>query len=200
MRSDIIHVTNSGDGMPEALDQAEAVAGYRTLSSKKAIRLRLLAEEMLGMFRALSGDAEADFWIESEGEQYLLHLASETKMTAKKREMLLSASSDGKNTAAKGFMGKIRDMFSRVLEPIDDATPNLFAMGLASANASGAALSNEGMLHAEMWSLSQYKSTLGAGDAEKWDELEKSVVSRLADEVKVSIVGDTVELTISAKL
>jgi hypothetical protein len=35
-----------------------------------------------------------------------------------------------------------------------------------------------------------------AGAAEAWDELEKSVVSNLADDVKVSINGRNVEMVI----
>ena len=48
----------------------------------------------------------------------------------------------------------------------------------------------------EMWSLSKYKSALDAKDAEKWDELEKSVVAKIADEVKIAIRGSKVEMLV----
>ena len=38
------------------------------------------------------------------------------------------------------------------------------------------------------------------GTKEAWDELEKSVVGHLADNVKVSILGRTVEMVIMKKL
>ena len=44
--------------------------------------------------------------------------------------------------------------------------------------------------------LRQYREQNAEGSQEAWDELEKSVVSRVADDVKVSIMGRTVEMTI----
>ncbi|MBR2797884.1 MAG: hypothetical protein IKF99_08140 [Oscillospiraceae bacterium] len=44
--------------------------------------------------------------------------------------------------------------------------------------------------------LRQYREQNAEGSQEAWDELEKSVVSRVADNVKVSILGRTVEMTI----
>ena len=39
----------------------------------------------------------------------------------------------------------------------------------------------------------------GRAPVEDWDELEKSVVARLADEVKIGIAGHDVEMVISKK-
>ena len=44
--------------------------------------------------------------------------------------------------------------------------------------------------------LRQYREQNAEGSQEAWDELEKSVVSRVANNVKVSILGRTVEMTI----
>jgi len=44
--------------------------------------------------------------------------------------------------------------------------------------------------------LRQYRAQNAEGSQEAWDELEKSVVSRVADDVRVSIMGRTVEMTI----
>ena len=58
-----------------------------------------------------------------------------------------------------------------------------------------------------MWSLEEYREQLRTyreqnvnGASEAWDELEKSVVSNLADEVKVSIKGHTAEMTIYKRM
>jgi hypothetical protein len=48
--------------------------------------------------------------------------------------------------------------------------------------------------------LRQYREKNGEGGQEAWDELEKSVVSRVADDVKVSILGRTVEMTIVKRM
>ena len=57
------------------------------------------------------------------------------------------------------------------------------------------------------WSMIKYEDALSnrekANDdsaKEAWDELEKSVVAKVADDVKVSIRGRMVEMTIIMKL
>ena len=191
MRSDVVKITNGGSGMPEALDQVERAAAYKSLSEKDTIRLRLLAEEMMGMFRAITGEAEADFWLESEGLSFVLHLESEVEMTDKKRDKLLSISTSGTNLAAKGLMGKIRELFARAIEPSDDNGPAIGLKFMPSAPSMA-----HDVVTAEMWSLSKYKSSIDKKDTEKWDELEKSVVAKIADEVKIAIRGSKVEILV----
>ncbi len=50
--------------------------------------------------------------------------------------------------------------------------------------------------------MTVYKDQLQKSGVNKeaWDELEKSVVGHLADDVKVSILGREVEMTIITKL
>ena len=191
MRSDVVKITNDGAGMPEALDQAERTAAFRSLSEKDALRLRLLTEEMTGMFCAIAGEVEAEFWIDADGLSFVLHLDSDLQMTDKKREKLLSVATSGTNLAAKGFMGKIRELFARAVEPGDENGPRVgFRNVVATPSMS------LDVVTAEMWSLSKYKSTLDANDVEKWDELERSVVAKVADEVTVSIRGNKVEMLV----
>ena len=66
MKSDTIHVMNDGTGIEEALAQVEHVSAFKGLPEKGGLHLRLLAEEMLGMMHALTGQKEADFWIDDE--------------------------------------------------------------------------------------------------------------------------------------
>ena len=66
MKSDTIHVMNDGTGIGQALAQVERVAAFKGLPEKGSLHLRLLAEEMLGMMHALTGQKEADFWIDDE--------------------------------------------------------------------------------------------------------------------------------------
>ena len=57
------------------------------------------------------------------------------------------------------------------------------------------------------WSMARYEQALNEGVSrqdeearEAWDELEKSVVSHVADDIRVSIRGAAVEMTIVKKL
>ena len=189
MKSDVITISNDGTGMEEALAQAEKVAQYKELNSRDALHLRLLTEEMLGMMRSITGEREGVFWIEDQENVFRLHLKVETPMNFDKQERLLSASSSGKNEAAKGFMGRIRAFF----EPLDWAGVSV---------PTNPEIAN----HVDSWSLNSYREMVKEGmehnqegAAEAWDELEQSVVSRIADDVKVSIRGRQVEMTILTK-
>ena len=201
MKSDVIHITNEGEGMAEALHQAEATAAFKALTPKQAIQLRLLTEEMTGMFRALTGEQEALFWIEDNKQTFSLHLSAETRMTEVKREQLLSVSSSGENAAAKGIMGKLRDLFSRALEPIDDSDDGFMAEGWYATDAASGGVPSLSSVAAERWSLNQYRKSLSHDETnqEKWDELEKSVVANIADDVEVAIYRDKVEMIIYKK-
>ena len=198
MKSDVIHVTSNGTGISEALKHTEAVAAYRGLPKKNAIHLLLLTEEMMGMMQALTGEHEADFWIENEGDAYCLHLKAETKMNTEMRKKLLATSTSGENVAAKGVMGKIRDLFNRLLEPAEETLPAEYASGwnnsLSTAEAAAMAR-NMSIVASNIWSLNRYKA-ISEKSAEAWDELEKSIIANIADEIEIGIADKTVEMVI----
>lgn len=201
MKTDVIHVSSSGKGMNEALAQAEAAANYKSLSKKDAIRMRLLAEELLGMFRSIVGETEADFWVEDENKSFELHLISDTQMTTDKRKKLISVSTKGENAAAKGVMGKLRDLFAKAMEPDDDDSPSYFMGGWMAPSLGSSSMPVMGEVGAELWSLNQYKLSLKnkQENKEEWDELEKSIVASIADEVKIYIRGENTEMVIFKK-
>lgn len=190
MVSDIITISNKGDQTEAALDQADKVAVYKELSKKSAIHLRLLTEEMLGLMRSITGADAGQFWIEDNEGTFELHLKVETFIDYEQREQLLSTSKSGKNEAARGIMGKIRTFF----DPVDGMPVYM--------------LPSSGMVGVDMtWSMRSYQNLLEThieqkkeGAQEAWDELEKSVVSHVADDIKVSMVGRNVELVIYKKM
>ena len=198
MKSDVILVANSGSGMEAALAESERMAAACALPHKEAIRLRLLTEEMLGMFRAIAGQAEASFWIEEEKGLFSLHLASELAMTGRLRRDMLAVSTSGKNEAARGFMGKIREMFEQAMEPLDDGVPLPAGTWLPPIPDSPG-FSVTGSMEMGVWSLNRYRGSLREDDRDKWDELEKSVVGKLADEVRIAVTSRRVEMVIEKK-
>ena len=196
MKTDVIVVSSQGKQMETALREAEKVSAYKGLSPKSALHLRLLTEEMMGMMRSITGEASGEFWIEDKDGVYQLHLRVETRMNMEKRESLLSASTTGKNESAKGLMGKLRDFFERGAG--DESFSPLMMAGMYDDPMSSS------MDWA--WAMSRYEEAVSARmeqdeqAAEAWDELEKSVVARVADEVKVSIRGNNAEMIIIKKL
>ena len=199
MITDKIVVSSKGNQMESALRQAEKVAAYKELGDKQTMYLRLLTEEMMGMMRSITGETRGVFWIEDDGDTYQLHLKVDTRMDSEKRDQLLAASTSGKNESAKGFMGRLRDFFDRSGDADVVTYSNPLFMSGAMEYSSTPALDWE-------WSMSKYESELASriqedeAAREAWDELEKSVVHNIADEVKVSIKGQSAEMIIFKKL
>ncbi len=200
MKTDVITVSSRGKQMEKALEQADKVAAYKGLSAKDALHLRLLTEEMMGLMRSITGEKEGTFWIEDQDGEYQLHLKVRAMLTSEEREQLLAVSSSGKNESAKGLMGRLRDFFDWG----SDADLSAYSSPLLLPDAFEQ--SSSPMLDWE-WSMSRYERALSTqmeqGNQtvkEAWDELEKSVVSHVADDVKVAIRSGTVEMIILKKL
>ena len=59
---------------------------------------------------------------------------------------------------------------------------------------------SEGVDYACLWSLEQYKNTVKKDEqAEAWDELEKSVIASVADDVIVGVKGKQANIVIVKK-
>lgn len=198
MKTDVIVVSSRGDRMETALSQAEKVAAYKGMSVKDTLHLRLLTEEMMCMMRSLTGETEGLFWIEDEDDVYQLHLKVETIMDSEKRDQLLSVSSSGRNSSARGIMGRIRDFFDRGADA-DLASP-LLMPSMYDHNSSTVILDWEWSMREYEAMLSNQKNDSDPRIREAWDELEKSVVNHVADDIKVYIRGRLVEMVITKKM
>ena len=200
MKTDVIAVSARGNRIGEALELVDKVTAYKGLSGKNALHLRLLAEEMMGLMRSVTGAEEGLFWVEDNDQDYELHLQVKTRLSGESREKLLTVSSSGKNEYAKGLMGRIRDFFDWGSdEDAEYFSSSLLTPELLEHNSSPT-------LNYE-WSMLRYEEQLAARvraedptAREAWDEIEKSVVAHVADEIKVSIRGRTVEMTILKKM
>lgn len=196
MKTDVIVISSNGNEIEKALEQTEKVASYKELSKKDANNLRLLAEEMMGMMRAITGEREGMFWIEDEDDVYELHLRVTTLMTQDKREELIKASKSGKNEAARSLMGRLIELFDH---GVDVQSSSMFYSSIISE-------CNSPMQDTLAWTLSAYHNNLmqnidkNEEARELWDELEKSVVAHLADDVKVYVRSNVAEMTIIKKL
>ncbi|MEE3467843.1 MAG: hypothetical protein VZQ83_05325 [Eubacterium sp.] len=199
MKTSEIIVKSDGTGMEEALAEAEKIALSASLDSKQKLRFRLLTEELFGMISTVTGDNEAVYWVENKDKSFDIHLKTDVELTLQMKDKLVSLSSSGKNTAARGFMGKIRDMIGSALLPRDDG-PSPLTMGLMSMGSpSGYQVTGD----VYEWSMMRYraevenKSGEDADAADAMDELERSIVANIADEVSVRIVSNDVEIIIS---
>ncbi|MBR5110988.1 MAG: hypothetical protein IK099_12445 [Clostridia bacterium] len=200
MKTDVIMISSQGSQMEAALDQAEKVAVYKGLSMKNALHLRLLTEEMMGMMRSITGKTDGQFWIEDKQDTYELHLKVTANVSADMQKQLLAASHSGKNEAKLGLMDRIRGFF---YAGADSDVYGLSSPLMLSEMYEG---SSTPTLDWE-WSMSVYQEALSyrvkqddAKAKDAWDELEKSVVAHVADDVKVAIRGKDVEMTIIKRM
>ena len=197
-----IRITSLGEGMEEALAATERLGLDSGLGHKENLRLRLLAEELIGLMRGIAGSVEADYRAWQEEKKFTLCLRADVSMSMELRRQLLAASSSGRNAAAKGLMGRIRDMIAAILLPENEESDEVSGLSLGLMSLGSPARYNVGV-NAYAWSMSRYMSEVRNGRerdeeaAEAWDELEKSIVANLADEVSVKIEGSHVEITIT---
>ncbi len=189
MKTDVMIVSGDEKQIEAMLSEVDKVAVYKNLSPKGALQLRLLAEEMMGLIRTITGKKEGEFWIEDSNGLFELHLKVRTLMDEIRREQMLSVSSTGENEATKSFLGWLSSFF----EPTA-GVPTFHTAPM------GAAPQMYGSLD---WSMEDYRAQLQEyreqnkeGSIEAWDQLEKSVLAHVADDVKVSIRGRVVELII----
>lgn len=196
-----LYIDGSEEKAAEAIRVADEFIASLQLEHKKALHLRLLAEETVGLVKAMTGDFEALFWIEEDGGEYRIKLTIKTDMDREKKEELLSLSTSGSNTAAKGIMGKIREIIENNLLDFDSA----LKMQQQYGGNNGYTYVGMGMLEdVPVWSLNSYREALedksdkDDSDEEAWDELERSIVASLAKEVTVGIKSNLVDMTIIA--
>lgn len=200
MKTEMISIYSSGDGRDKALELAEKTGAFCGLDNKSVLRLRLLSEELIELIRSLASNLQGDFWLETKDKNVEIHMKTEIPMDLQTRNELLAVSSSGKNSAAKGIIGKIREMIAIKTLPDDPDSKYMEqqALGLLSL---GYQMGTYGA-GTYSWSMNTYVSQIDKADfnidetKEAKDELEKSIVANLADEVKVNIVNSNVEVTI----
>lgn len=201
-KSDQLYIDSTEEKASAAIAVVDEFLSLQNLDRKKAIHLRLLAEEAVGMVKAMTGDFEALFWMEQEDGEYKVKLTVKTDMDREKKEELLSLSTSGDNTAAKGVMGKIREIIENSLLDLDSALRQQSKFG----GNNGYTYVGMGMLEdAPVWSLNSYREALedksdkDDTDDEAWDELERSIVASLAKDVTIGIKNNLVDMTITAR-
>ena len=213
MKSSVINVKRDADNLSDILSEVQKSASYADLDTKKTLRLRLLAEELVGMLKELSGDYAGEFWVEYEDHKFELITCIYVNevMDNKTKKGFIAVSSDKKNAAAKGIMGKIRDVVENMLYPETAA----YSSGSALTQIEIEAMLGEGSVQkknsdisvddivdditfGDSWSLNQYKIKQRDNDnKEPWDEIEKSIIANIADDVTVSVKGKQVEIVIT---
>ena len=200
MISTVCNITGNGDGIEDALNETEKVAAYEKLSKKETLQLRLLAEELTGIMRAVAGDFTAKFWIETNNNQFQLHLEANSSLSQFEKDQLISIAKGDPFTPATTFMGKIGRIFETLLKNYDETNRYSLESGVMLPYSEGMATSILSENEVMRWSLEKYKAASASAPSEDgWDELEKSIVANLADDVIVHVKNKKAEIIVCKK-
>ncbi|MBO5207982.1 MAG: hypothetical protein J6B68_01415 [Lachnospiraceae bacterium] len=186
MKSNVCILKGANPDIEKVLQEVEKVAEYNGLNSKGTIRLRLLAEELIGMQNGILGFVKGEFYIESKKNTYTFYFHADIKTDSVTRERFVDLSTNNRNVAYKGFAGKIRLVADTLM---NDSKEGSFDNYDSYRAADSTGIFNSDLEYDKVWALSQYREEVTKNSAE-WDELEKSIVANLADEL---IIGATKE-------
>jgi hypothetical protein len=192
MRSNICKIEKGTRDLEAILKESERVAEQMGLAHKQALQLRLLCEELDGMLPYVIDQFEGEFWIDFEDGLCKIQVSIQIpELNTDKKAELISIAKSKKNAAAVGIVGKIRNAIENLL--LDDKLIDSLA---SSAEAYGLSTSyGEDADSAYLWRLEDYRSE-AKQQKDAWDELEKSVIASVADDVTVGVRGRRAEVVI----
>ncbi len=206
MKTDVITIYSDMKGTDQAMKQSELFAAYNGLTGRNAMHLRLLTEETISMVHGILSDFSGDFWIESKktdkGLLCRICVQANKSVDDIQEDRLLSVSSSGRNEEARGIMGKIRQILRWSVQssgtPETDEEWERSYMWYAMGTSTSDMMNDYDYGMANYWSLQQYRDALEMKEdkGEAHDELEKSIVAKIADEVKVGISSGKAEVII----
>ena len=195
MKTDKLWINGKIYRNEEADELLESFSARASITGKNYQHMRLLTEETMGMAHHLLKDFEGELWIEKTHNGYDIIFEANLSGT-KERQADISAS-------PTGFMAKIAELLncSYIFENIEEI-PETLASAIPDYMSYGFSEADSETAWAGKWSLSAYRQYLlnHSGSDLRLDELEKSIVARLADEVTVGIYGQRIRLMINVLL
>ena len=195
MKSNICKIEKGTLDLEAILKESEKVATYNELTEKQKLQLRLICEELDGMLPNIVDEFYGDFWIDfEEGICKINVLIELDEFTADKKKELIKLAKNKKNAQAKGLLGKIRSALEDLLLDSDTNRAYDLAWQFNYANAYCV-----GMDYSCLWSLKQYKNDAPEEEKQEWDQLEKSIIASIADDVIVGVKGKSANIVVVTK-
>ena len=194
MKSNVCKIDKGTKDLGAILKESERVAEYNGLTHKEALKLRLLCEEIDGMLPNIIEDFEGELYIECVEKVCFINISiTIPKLNADKRAELISVAKNKQNASAVGIIGKIRNAIETFL--LNDDAMSAFTVSSDSFYLSTGYVNESAYSH--LWTLDKYRRSVKEdGTAENYDELEKSVIASVADDVKVGVKGNHAEIVI----
>ncbi len=199
MRTPKLWISNTVRRNDDVCQIMKEFAEKNGITGNDYYHLGLLTEETLGMASQILHVYDGELWVEDTAAGY---------------EIILEAAVHGNDggeaapaASPEGFMAKIAEMLncSYMFENSMDMPEDLAGM-LPDYMSYGIREGKEGQAWAGRWSLSAYRENIRRQQGDNpeaepaLEELEKSIVAHLADEVTIGIHGHRIRLVISKTL
>ncbi len=211
--TDYIMLTPNEEELAKAYGKVDDCVGMLNAGKKDTLHMKLIMDETIGMVKEMTGDFDALMWAERYNDECCVKVIGNTKMDADKKYDILSLAPSRKNSLVEGFTGKIRDLIETGLLNYDSVMKLNQKYNGNMVNVMGLGLYNEAsavMMPLEFagvtWSMGEYKENVASNkDSSEeikaaWDELERSIVASVADDIIVGVKKNKVQITIVYKL
>lgn len=197
MKSNVCKIEKGTKDLEAILKESEKVAVYNELTHKQTLQLRLLCEEIDGMLPEIIDDFDGSLWIEfEEGVCKIFVSLKYDEFSAKKKEQLIAVAKNKKNASAVGIVGKIRSAIEDFF--LDEASLGAYSVPVDAFHTPTGF--SDGVNYSYLWELERYRSSVKEEKSEEaWDELEKSVIASVADDVIVGVKGKQADVIIIKK-
>lgn len=143
------------------------------IKDKESLKFRLLTEEVLRLVKQILNNRHVELWFEGNNRVSRIIIECEGTLEGIQKDELGSIATSGTVTEEKGFFKKLTDMFL-IKFPEE-----------------------------ESWSLKEYQRQLKAKkaedkyDPEAWDDLERSLVANLADDIEITTGKDVIRMVVT---
>ena len=182
MISDIYKSTIPAHTTEYILSEVERLGVFCHLDDAGARKLRLLTEELLSLtVRLFDGNLEYEFFIENKVRRFRLNLNAKVIVNQEQKEKMLLLVGENEGSKAKGILSKISKVFQNMVYgdvSLYDPTEGVF-----------------------IFSLTDYRNQNAQETVEEqWDGIEQSIILALANNVRMSIDDNSVEVVIEVFL
>ena len=197
MRSNVCKIENGTKDLAAILKESEKVAIYNELTHKQTLQLRPICEEIDGMLPNIIDDFSGELWIDFEDGVCKVNVSlCFDEFTAAKKQDLVDIATNKKNAAARGIVGKIRSSIENVL--LDKEAAQGFEIAPSACHYASEYYGY--MDYSGLWTLEHYRKTVSIEEqSEDWDELEKSVIASVADDIIVGVKGKRADIIVVKK-
>ncbi len=171
MESERIHVGDLKSDLPKIQSVLEDYLSNVEIAGKDARSFTLLTEEAIRFVKSIISESEqVEVWFDGNARVSHICIQARSNMDANMQEQLISVSTTGENKADHTFFDDLRSIFIKPKKPT--------------------------------WSLAEYEANLllmrekDKYSEEAWENLERSVIANLADDISVGVKDDNVLMII----